>query len=201
MIKRLISRKKILSITLILLLTSVIFAGGTVAYFASETGGLNNIIRPGRVNVGVVLGDEATHYEDVVPGNIVTLSLEDITKGVRFKNIFTEAYPTADTYVRVRLVGIWKDSDGYGTGIEVNPVYSLDSNNLEASGEWKKIGEYYYYKDFLEPDEVSTVLFNSVSFVEPDESGHMEVQVLIDGVIADEDIIEDTWGINLSDLN
>jgi hypothetical protein len=85
------------------------------------------------------------------------LSVEDITNGVRIKNIDSEAYPTIKTYVRVRLVAIWRDADGNGTGVEIHPLYDLNST------EWvqDEAGEYYYYKDVLEPDEISEILFTA----------------------------------------
>ncbi len=115
MIRRFIGRKKILSIASIVLLVSIVVAGGTLAYFVSETKALNNVIGTGGVNVGVVLGDaETTYYEDeysLGTGGITALSVEDITNGVRIKNIDSEgAYPTIKTYVRVRLVAIWRDA-------------------------------------------------------------------------------------------
>lgn len=167
---------------------------GTVALFSANTEELNNVLNFGKVNIGVVLADNEgldneTAYEDYTSA---ILNADQIVGGVRIKNLDSDDYPTVDTCVRVRVVAIWRDAQGNGTGIEVNPVFN------KVSDKWIEVDGCYYYSEVLSPDEISEVLIDGVSFDDTglDSSGYLELQVLADGIIANSDAVEDVWGSN-----
>jgi hypothetical protein len=80
---------------------------------------------------------------------------------------------------------------------KIHPLYDLNST------EWvqDEVVNYYYYKDVLEPDEISEILFDSVTCTEPDETGHLEIQVLVDGIAATDQMLEDSWGVTWQEIN
>ncbi len=36
---------------------------------------------------------------------------------------------------------------------------------------------------------------------DPDETGHLEIQVLVDGIAATDQMLEDSWGVTWQEIN
>lgn len=130
-----------------------------------------------------------------------------VPKSVRIKNIDSEEYPTTDTYVRVRLVPIFRDADGASTAADMTKIRYTYGNE---DGLWKKeivSGEtYYYYTKSLAPDESTSELIREVAYEgEVPEGTRFELQVLTEGLAANQSGSLSAWGLNgsfegLSDL-
>lgn len=204
----LMNNKKILSLVATALLIGTLLVGGSVALFNASTGGLNNVIEFGKVNIGVVLSnhnglDDEVAYEDFYSA---FLAPSQIVNGVRIKNIDSDAYPTVDTYVRVRVVAIWRDAAGNGTGKEVNLNYTKGGfaiGGVVDNWVYNSSDGYWYYKDILSPDEISEIFIDGYSLVdsEPTDGGHLEIQVLADGVMATDSALLNAWGVTISQIN
>lgn len=141
--------KKVKTATLIAL--AVIFTA-SIASFAAlywyEKGKTVN-----KVTLATVRGEIIEDYTQ----NPVIYPGEEVTKSVTIKNT-----GTVDSIARVNLNLAWGTVDpDSGSFISDN---ELSTENIEIQyneNDWKKIGEYYYYKDVLAPNEKTTPLMES----------------------------------------
>lgn len=223
--RRSIKNKK--KIAMILSLVSILLVAGTMALLSAITGEKVNAFSGGHVNVSVIeTGGSKDNTDLENPGNSdnntnsYTGNInEGVTKTVAIKNLDKETYHTVDTYVRVRLVPSFRYNEGSEYAGQLVPV-NVNADNVTYSGMeggWmvKKTTmadgtseNYFYYKEAIAPGENTTQLMTAVKYTGAvPENAHFELQVLTEGVAADQKntegkgALEAAWGITAADFN
>lgn len=149
-------KRKIIACTLIVIVISIV-AFGTQAYFTYEDTA-RNVITTGSVGIAI---DEKTYDENKVeidfpkdgvetqPGNEIAKIVKVVNDG------------KSDAWLRIGLEFIAKDGDG-----KELPTTLPDSSKLfefETLSDWiLHTDGYYYYKNPVKPEEMSTALFEKV---------------------------------------
>jgi hypothetical protein len=196
-----ITRRRVLpALAVVLALSLGMTFGMTSSYFTFKVGPVQNSVKMGLVNIGVIEGSSSSPNETA--GSQITINSSNNTAGkkVFIRNIQTDS-DSAPVYVRVRLIPIWRYGDtsadsGFttGTGNAVSGASTGDvTYNFVAGYEnnWSVQtgidGEtYYYYRYSLQPGETSAQLLNSVIVTGGIPAGkHLEVQVLADAIQAE----------------
>lgn len=182
----------------VLALLVVAVVGTTIAMLQKKTNPVQNDFAGAAVNIGVIEngtdapledGDNTNGYDKIEKN-------KPVSKEVSIKNIDSTDYPTANTYVRVRLVPIFRNEAGETVPADMTKVtYTYDDTE-----NWKKQvidGEtYYYYTKALAPDEVSGKLISAVTYTgDVPEGAVFELQVLTEGIAAGQNQSLNAWGI------
>ncbi|WP_195268137.1 hypothetical protein [Eubacterium sp. 1001713B170207_170306_E7] len=208
-----IKNKKTIVLLSIVAVLAAALVGFTVAMLNQRSQAATNEFSGATVNIGVVENGKTDEvYEDGVKGNTnhfdkVTESYRTVGKKVAIKNIYSDDYPTAATYVRVRLVPCFRyattDETKHQVEGELVPIDMKGQVTYSALGEkWVKWPEsasdddaYYYYTLPLEPNQVTSNLIESVTYNgEIPENAYFELQVLTEGVSAkQEGAAADAW--------
>lgn len=200
---RQMSKKGKIAIVGVLGLLVIAVVGTTIAMLQKKTDPVQNDFAGAAVNIGVIENGKDTPLEDGDNTNVYDSIVKDqpVGKEVSIKNIDSAEYPTTDTYVRVRLVPIFRNEAGETVPADMSKV----SYTYGDDGNWKKEetagGEtYYYYTRALAPDDVSGMLITSVTYTgEVPEGTTFELQVLTEGIAANQKDSLSAWG--LSDFN
>lgn len=168
-------KKKTIIITLVLLI-SLLVAGGSMAWFTSSPSAISNIFIYGTVKVKVV--EEG--FSD----------LQNVSATTYNKNVQVQSLGSKTTYVRVRLVPEWSDPS-----LPVSNVVL----NLNLNGWTGRQGDgYYYYKSKLTQGEVTGKLLDSVTFTSlpPEyEGATFTLKVVAEGVQTTHEAWKSIWGI------
>lgn len=177
-------------------------AGITMAMLSKQSQAVTNEFQGAGVNIGVLengnlLEDEGGHGDNVQEYPKIEKD-KPVQKIVQIQNIDSEEYPTTDTYVRVRLVPIFRDADGASVAADMSKVQYTFGNK---DGLWKKekvSGEmYYYYTKALAPNESTSSLIEAVTYTgDVPEGTHFELQVLTEGLAASQSGALSAWGIS-----
>lgn len=191
--------KKILAVAgSVLMLTCVI--GVTLALLKAKSEPATNNFAGAAVNIGVqengnILenGDNTQVYDKMEGTNPI------VAKEVKVKNLYSKEYPTGDTYVRVRLVPVFRYIGGEHEG-DIAPIDASKISYAYGDSKWIQVsveGEiYYYYKEKLAPNTTTGALITSVKYGgNLPEGVYLELQVLTEGISANQDgAVEDAWG-------
>lgn len=191
-----IKNKKIVTVILaaILALGAV---GATFALLNTRSETATNLFNGAGVNIGIVEDGEekpiesgSKQYPEIQPGT-------PMQKEVQIKNIDSKEYPTTDTYVRVRLVPIFRDKNGGSVAADLSQVQYTYGNE---DGTWKKEvreGEtYYYYTESLASNELTSKLITAVQYnAEIPEGTTFELQVLTEGIASGQEGALSAWGL------
>lgn len=189
----------------------------TMALLNKKTEAALNPFSGSAVNIGVVETgkNEDKPIEDSIGGVNTITGFDAITNGqpaektVQIKNINSEAYPTTDTVVRVRLVPCFRyDSGDYAgqlvpTDMKDKVTYSVGTTGA-ISDKWTAKDEkitadkndsatetYYYYQEALAPGKTTEALFDHVTYTgDIPEGAHFELQVLVEGIAANQTTTE-----------
>lgn len=150
------NKRKILALTIIVLLSALI-VGGTSAYFTAAEY-THNIITTSGVGIELIedtneIGADGrpipfTNISGAMPG-------DRISKIPKIRNI-----DEGDVYVRMKVVASVRRSDGEEYNI------SPDFFGLDISRSWSPKNGYYYYMRTLESGETTTQLFTTVTIPE-----------------------------------
>lgn len=149
-------KRKILACTLIVIIISIV-AIGTQAYFTYEDTA-RNVITTGSVGIAI---DEKTYDDNQVEidfpkDGVETQPGNEVAKIVKIKN-----EGKSDAWLRIGLEFVAKDADGTEL-----PAVLPDASKLfefETLSDWiLHTDGYYYYKNPVKPDEMSTALFEKV---------------------------------------
>lgn len=194
------SKKKVTVFSLAAVLVIAGTIGVTFAMLRSKTEVAANAFSGGVVNVAV---DEGNVYES---GENTFQKIESgtpVSKSVKIVNKDTDMngnpLQTTDTYVRVRLVPVFRDANGGSKAVDMkaeNFIYHYtDTVN------WKKQtvgGEtYYYYMKVLAPGDTTTELMDAVTYKgEVPEGTIFELQVLTEGIAAKQSDALSAWNLN-----
>ncbi len=119
--------------------------GGTLGYYKSSAGVTNRISTK---ESGITLREVFNPADHWLPG-------ETKEKKVSFSNS-----GDVPQVIRFQYTGNWSDSSGTSVpGPAVPPTV-----NLADTGNWEKIGDWYYYKKVLQPNDVTANVIKSVTF-------------------------------------
>ncbi len=165
-------RKKLLTVTVLLLLLAVLGVGGSLAYFAHRADPVINTFQAGSV--------EAEILEEVEGNQKTSIQVKNTGK--------------SPVYVRVRLISYWMD------GENIAPMDSKAVSVTLHSG-WIKIGEYYYYKKPLASGSTTEDLLAG-PITMTSENGYAQViEVLADTIQASPaEAVQEVWNIQASDF-
>lgn len=120
-------------------------AGGTLGYYKSSAGVTNRISTK---ESGVTLREVFNPADHWLPG-------ETKEKQVSFSNS-----GDVPQVIRFQYTGKWSDSSGASLPEPAVPP----TVNLADTGNWEKIGGWYYYKKVLQPAAVTANVIKSVTF-------------------------------------
>lgn len=145
--------KRKLLILSVLAICIATLAAGTLAYFTSE-GKAHNIITTGGVEITV---QEWADEEKTKPFEDVTgvMPSTTVTKIAEIKNTGASA-----AWVRVKVekaIKLAKEIEGFTPD---TALVELDINTEK----WEYEGDYFYYKEALQPNEITAPIFTSVTF-------------------------------------
>ena len=165
-------KKIIIALAILLCLTSVV--GGTLAYFTAY-GTARNVITTGGIGVEVVeqqvVGGEPVPYP---PEPIEIMPSTNVSKVVSARSLDAPAWIRM-TYVTTVLGPDGKAKDFPADSIAKAIIVHTNSTN------WTEKDGWWYYKDALAVDEVSTPLIESVSFSGPNMGNeYQNCQAIID---------------------
>lgn len=119
--------------------------GGTLGYYKSSAGVTNRISTK---ESGITLREVFNPADHWLPG-------ETKEKKVSFSNS-----GDVPQVIRFQYTGKWSDSSGTSVPEPAVPP----TVNLADTGNWEKIGDWYYYKKVLQPNDVTADVIKSVSF-------------------------------------
>lgn len=178
-----IPRKSRVLLVAVLVLMVAITAGGTLAWLMDSSDSIkNNFIVP---EVKPSIQESFVH--GTTKSNVYVLNDVSLETGI-------------DVYIRVALVPTWETADGE----HVAPMpASLDDLIIDWNvandgvGEWKKIGDYYYYTAKVAPGGKTSNLIDS-AMVNPNREGakagyRMNLQVLAEAIQATESAVNEAW--------
>jgi len=153
--------KKKIIIALAILACLTVAVGGTLAWFVTY-GTARNVITTGGIDVEVVehqiVNGEPVPYP---PEPIQIVPATSVSKVVSAKSLDAPAWVRM-TYVTTVLDANGKVKDIPADNLAKAVIVHINSNN------WTEKDGWWYYKDALSADEVSTPLIESVSFSGPD---------------------------------
>lgn len=167
-------KTKIIAVSTILI-AILIVAGSSMAWFSS-TDAADNGFQIGTVKVEVV--EEG--FTDVSGATATTYE----------KNVKVRSLGTKGTYVRVRLVPEWSNPS-----LPVSNVQLKLANNSH----WVYSDGYYYFKYYLQQNEITSLVLDSVTFTELGEEYEGEtfkLHVIAEGVQITHNAWQNVWGIS-----
>ena len=183
------------------LLLSAFTATGSASYLSETSNTVPNVFAPGTVNIGVVESKNG----DVTSGIDIPMNEKTAEKNVWIKNLFTPGVSSAPAFIRVRLVTIWRDSSGDGTGVPADVTYTMARDDPGTGGKWvarTQDGETtYYFTAPVDPGALTDQLIKGVTVNGDLPAGQtLEIQVLADAVQSDGGAAQDAWGIDPGSL-
>lgn len=154
---------------------ALLVVGGTMAWF-TDAKTVTNVFTAGSVSIAI--NEEFESVTDWVPGDT-----ED--KVVEFKSL-----GESKTYLRVQLVPTWN-----GNQANTNITF-----NLSNSTNWVKSGDWYYYTQVLNKNDVTDVLLESVTISGANtdntyQGAVLDVVVTAEAVQAENDAYQEAWGL------
>ena len=123
---------------------------------------------------------------------------DDVNGGVKDNVVITNTGNVPE-YIRAAIVGNWFDDSGKivsaWTESQGTFVGKLGSN-------WVEDGSWYYYKNPVAPGaETPEKLFQSYNAPEAPVSGaHLEMRIMVQAIIADDTVAQQSWGVQPSTL-
>ena len=146
-----VNKRKVLVKSIIVCLLAIL-AAGTLAFF-TDYDTAYNVISMGMIDIAV---HETTIDEQGKEIPFPEECISNIVPGMKVvKKVWVENLGTESVYVRINV-------ERKLTPSELDPKYiHLEGVNNE---DWTLVGDYYYYNSAVEPDEVTTLLFDAVRF-------------------------------------
>lgn len=204
-------KKKRIAVAAICACAVLTAAGTTMAMLSQKTQSAANEFNGTAVNIGVL--EKGKVLEEGANGANLQEYPEikkdvPVEKKVKISNMNDPSYPTTDTYVRVRLVPVFRDKyDKYSVAADLTKIQYIYGNtdNLWKKEEADNGETYYYYTKALLPGEETSELITAVMYTgDVPEGTILEVQVLTEGIAAKQEGSLGAWGVtsfdNLSEL-
>ena len=167
--KRIRKKALLLAVSVALILTAAI--GGTIAYIVTKTDSVTNTFDPAKVPI--------TINETFVNGE---------KKDVKIQN--TGNIPA---FIRAKIVVTWKDTNGNVSAIK--PVENTDYT-ISYGGDWKKVEDFYYYKEAVESNYSTTDLISECKKVGNAPEGYkLSVEIIAESIQSEPaSVVETVWG-------
>ena len=147
--RKFISKKSILVVTLALLLTVAV--GSTLAYIFMRTDPVNNTFTPAQVSCAVVENG----------GRLITNAI--VNTGSKKTNVQIKNTGDTDAYIRVAIVITWKNDQGVvWAEAPTSNDYTIEWN-LTADGWVKGLDGYYYYSNAVSSKDSTGILIKNVA--------------------------------------
>ena len=130
----------------------------------------------------------------------IDVTITDKVNGNVKDNVVITNTGNVPEYIRAAIVGNWFDDSG-------NIVFAWTDNPEDFTGKpgsnWVKNGAWYYYKNPVAPGaETPEKLFQSYNAPEAPVSGaHLEMRIMVQAIIADDTVAQQSWGVQPSSLN
>lgn len=168
-------KRRVIVVSTILLI-SIMIAGGSLAWFTSNSDEAVNQFQAGTVKVKVI--EEG--FED----------LENVEATTYNKNVRVKSLGTKKTYVRVRLVPEWSDPSLPVSNVELN---------LAGNSDWiLHTDGYYYFEYYLTENQITSPLLDSVTFTtlgQEYEGATFTLKVVSEGVQITNEAWKNVWGL------
>ena len=171
--RKFISKKSILIVTLALLLTVAV--GSTLAYIFMRTDPVNNTFTPAQVSCAVV-----EEFKDNVKSNVKIQNTGD-----------------TDAYIRVAIVITWKSADGTKVWAQ-KPVEGIDYTiTMPSNTGWISASDgYYYYSSAVSSNAVTGILIKEVTPKDGRQppAYYLSVEIVASAIQASpDDVVRDQW--------
>lgn len=178
---------------------------GSVCYLKTETPPITNEFYPGVVNIGIV-EQSKDGGANLTNGLNLVLNNNSAVKKVWIKNMDTPGH-NASAYIRVKLVAIWRNPDGTGSGLPADITYTMAPDDPSTPGKWIKTGTgadtIYYFTKPVAAGATTDQLLDSVTIKgNLPKNKNLEIEVLADAIQSDGEAAEstNTWGVNPESL-
>ena len=162
------NKRKIFFVSICVCLAAIL-AAGTLAFFADYDTAYN-VITTGMIDIAL---HETTIDDQGKEIPFPQECISDIAPGMKVaKKVWVENLGTENAYVRIKVEK------------KLTPN-TLDAKYILLDGlnttDWTAEGDYYYYNTPVKPEEVTTLLFDSVRFDEftPNEYRNSKVEVIV----------------------
>lgn len=169
--KRIRKKALLLAVSVALVLTAAI--GGTIAYIVTKTDSVTNTFEPAKVPIKVDEEFNGTAKSDVKIQNTGNIS----------------------AFIRAKIVVTWKDTNGNVSAIK--PVEGTDKDyTISYGGDWKKVEDFYYYKEAVESNYSTTDLISECKKVGNAPEGYnLSVEIIAESIQSEPaSVVETVWG-------
>lgn len=197
MAKRRMANK--LALMCALALVGAVTVHTTYAMLHDTTEQKQNVFRPGLVNIHI---DETFEDKNLPEGD------RNQNKEVRIQNSSEKGQLNiVPIYIRARIVAQWKDDAGNLLPVNTDSIQLNWEKGEEPGGEkegcsiapgrWEKGDDgYYYYTGVVAPDQYTGYLIHGAGITEKElapEGGHLELEVLAEGIQSEGEAMWDAW--------
>lgn len=183
----------LMSFALLLLLV----VGGTMAWFTAESGEVVNTFKAGTVEIE--LHDDFSQEEGKDVLNVNPGDAYD-------KIVYVENTGTKRAYIRVQLTPEWTLVEGKNFPEELTSSTLTPAILSELGDNWIQIGDWYYYKEILNPvaegdkdatsNLITEVKFDGPSMTSEYQGATFKLKVKAEAIQASNDAIKDEWKID-----
>lgn len=169
-------KKKLMLMSTILLI-SIGVAGNTFSWFSASSN------KSEEISIISTIGVEVLEKNSKSLSNIKT---KEYTKNIKVKSL-----GTGETYIRVRLIPEWSNHNLSISNVKLN---------LSNNSDWifHKDG-YYYFKYYLNENQITSELIKSITFTSlPAEydGENFTLKVVAEGVQKNNKALKTVWGID-----
>ena len=166
--------KKKLTIISVLVICATIVTSGTLAYFTAEDRA-RNVITSGGVNIELV---ETTKKGDGTEVEFPKEGLTGIMPGTSASKIVSVKNIGDEAWIRVKVDTTILDSQGNELPQTIGDT-SVVSYEV-SSTDWFSSNGYYYYKDSVQMNESTNILFDEVRFAKEMGNEYQNCRIEID---------------------
>lgn len=165
------NRMKLFALLISVTMLLTIAVSGTVAFLADNSGPVENVFTPAKVDTEIT---------------------EEVENGTKSKVAITNAKDSIDVYVRVAVIGNWI-KDGQVVGMW------MPADNQFNTSDWFADGGYYYYKYVVAPSAETTNLLSAGITEATKDGAHLEITVIHQSIQAQPDAaVEAAWGVTVN---
>lgn len=148
-----------------------------------------------------LMDDTDPVVNEFTPGKVSTSINENMNGNTKSNVSFTNT-GNVPAYIRAKLVITWQDGSGnvYGQA----PVLGVDYTMSGPGSGWQQSGDYYYYTAVVQPNDVTGVLFASITQTgdNPAAGYTLHVEVLAEAIQAEPlSAVSEAWGWSPSNTN
>lgn len=188
-------KKRNLMLGSAILLVVLLVAGGTMAWFTDDVE-VTNTFTAGTVDVDLIENGNLVVGED-----FTGLEIENVNPGdTERKEITVKSNGSKRTYVRIKLTPEWILAEGksFPEGFYDNSLPPAELVGLNET-DWIFADGYYYYKDILATNDITSKLITGVKFDGPTmnneyQGATFKLKVEVESIQATNNAYE-SWGI------